>query len=335
MARPVLEAGPPPILSDISPRYEAGAHDENNLSRWRAPKAQILGRGWIQTVLAIVRRLGSGDMHLLFGRFLICRWLYSLFRRAGEAFSFGTSRLPQLAEKDSVFGSLPIEEAARNVRDYGLYLDLVLPPDVTDALVDFAVESRCSRYGFDDFSDEHFRIGEVENGYLPGGRMVAWAQVESVSTCKAIEQIAHDPKLLALFRACRGYWPKEVVPVLYWIVSLDPSHPANAFLPNAGGLYHYDVGRINHMFCFFYLTDTTKDSGAHAVIKRSHTQKPLSMLFGKRYHSDRDIFEHYAKSRETLIERKAGHGFVEDPKCFHKFIKCPNQNRLTLQLRYS
>ncbi len=335
MARPVLEAQPSPILSEIAPSYEAGAHDENNLDRWRAPKAQILGRGWIHAIWAISRRLGSGDLHLLFGRFLISRWIYSLYRRAGEALSFETSQLPQLAEKHSVFASLPVEEAAREVRDDGVYLDLALPPDITDALVEFATENRCSRYGFDDSPDEHFRIGEVENGYLPDGRMVAWAQVVSVSTSKVVQQIAHDPKLLAMFRACRGYWPKEVVPVLYWIVSLDPSHPANAFLPNAGGLYHYDVGRINHMFCFFYLTDTTKDSGAHAVIKGSHTQKPLSMLFGKRYRSDRDIFEHYAKSRETLIEREAGHGFVEDPKCFHKFYKCPSQNRLTLQLRYS
>lgn len=233
-----------------------------------------------------------------------------------------------------MFETLPVDEAARDVRVDGVHLDLVLPEAVSSEILQFGQQTPCSRSVFADPSEEHFLIDQVRDGYLPDGRMVAWAEVESTSSCEVIQRIARDPKLLSVFRECKGYWPTTIETNLYWLMALDPDHPANAFLPNAGGLYHYDVGRMNHLFYFFYLTDTTRDTGAHAVIKGSHKHKPLSLLFGRRYHSDERIFDQYDESRGVLIERKAGYGFVEDPKCFHKFSKCPKKHRLTLQIRY-
>jgi hypothetical protein len=186
----------------------------------------------------------------------------------------------------------------------------------------------------DDSPEDNFLIDQLEDGYLPDGRPVCVADVVSPASCPAIEQIAHDPNILALFRASEGYSPRSIRIRLFWYLALEPSHPANAFLPNHGGLYHYDVVGFDSMYVYFYLTDVDRDCGAHAMIEGSHKCKTLSMLFGNRYYSDARIHQHYDESFENIIERKFGYGFVEDPNCFHKYCICQKRNRLMLQFRY-
>jgi len=248
--------------------------------------------------------------------------------------TFRPAALKPYAAETSLFDGLPIADAVHRIKRRGLYEELSLPAETLQAIRRFSLLSPCKRWKLNDPADGHFLAGQVNNGRLPDGRLVAVADVVSPRSCPALIEVARDRNILALFRRCKGYAPRRVVVRLFWYFAVEASHPANALLPNRGGLYHYDVPGPDSLYVFFYLTDTDRDSGAHAAVEGSHRCKALSMLFGTRYRSDAEIHDHYGEALETIIEGPAGLGFAEDPFCFHKFCHIRKNNRLMLQLQY-
>ena len=99
--------------------------------------------------------------------------------------------------------------------------------------------------------------------------------------------------------------------------------------------YHFDVHDLNFLYIFFYLTNCNVNSGAHQVIRRSHTNKFFfKHLIGSANKTEEQLKQDYKLTDFVNIEGNVGHGFIEDTSCFHKALAPKNEPRLALQLRY-
>ena len=99
--------------------------------------------------------------------------------------------------------------------------------------------------------------------------------------------------------------------------------------------FHYDVHHLNFLYIFFYITDCSKDSGAHELIKSSHKNKNFfKHLIGSAVKSKKSLELYYDKKDFTIIEGEAGHGFIEDTSCFHRARPPITKSRLAVQFRY-
>ncbi len=84
---------------------------------------------------------------------------------------------------------------------------------------------------------------------------------------------------------------------------------------------------------FFYLTDVDESNGPHVCVLGSHRRKRLRHLFtfliGQ---EDKDIIDFYGDANIRTMCEKAGHGFAEDPMCFHKGNPPTGNPRLMLEV---
>lgn len=99
--------------------------------------------------------------------------------------------------------------------------------------------------------------------------------------------------------------------------------------------FHYDVHHLNFLYVFFYITDCNKDSGAHELIKGSHTNKKFfKHLIGSVKQTSDSLELDYDIKKFIKLEGNAGYGFVEDTSCYHRARIPLNNPRLALQIRY-
>jgi hypothetical protein len=54
------------------------------------------------------------------------------------------------------------------------------------------------------------------------------------------------------------------------------------------------------------------------MMKRLHNRKPLRMLLGSATASEADVRRQFGIENETVIEGRAGLGFVQDTSCYHR-----------------
>lgn len=145
-------------------------------------------------------------------------------------------------------------------------------------------------------------------------------------------QILADRVLCQIAERYLGYEPAVVEAYLERL-----SNPQRA---TAGGVYppfgyHYDVPGFNFIGFFFYLTNVDETSGgAHVMIRRSHTDKPLSFLLRSARAAGKKVDKYYPKDQTFIVYGSKGSGFAEDLYSFHKLIPPISEDRLTLQIRY-
>jgi ectoine hydroxylase-related dioxygenase (phytanoyl-CoA dioxygenase family) len=173
----------------------------------------------------------------------------------------------------------------------------------------------------------------VRNGRLPNGEPAVVGRVLAPDACPAVRRVAHDPTLIAIARGYLGYQPPIVLTELHWSFVTDVSPDYRRQLGQTID-YHYDVGWFNFLYVFFYLTDTDRRSGAHAIIRRSHRRKPLAMLWHSARQPDEPLRAEYGAANELIVEGAAGSGFVEDASCFHKALAPEARERLAFFVRY-
>jgi hypothetical protein len=95
------------------------------------------------------------------------------------------------------------------------------------------------------------------------------------------------------------------------------------------------VDGFNFLYIQFFVTDVDENTGPHLVIRGSHKEIPLSMLFASVRQTDDAIVQRFGRERAWSLTGKAGLGFVEDTTCFHKALPPRTGDRLLLQLVYS
>jgi hypothetical protein len=148
-----------------------------------------------------------------------------------------------------------------------------------------------------------------------------------------VQALAADPLLTGPVTAYLGYKPLSAGSWFFWSLRNDLSLGERERM-NQTVRYHYDVDGMNFVYVNFYLTDTTRESGAHMLIEGTHKRKSLKQLLGSARIDDIDAHRAFGEERERIIEGAAGDGFFEDTSCYHKAIPPRSSDRLILQLRY-
>ena len=289
--------------------------------RYRASAAFSLRPG------RVVSRLARGEIWYAIGRFARVRRAYSATRGLLDRLDRRPVREPYGV---TLFPDLKVSEAVATLRREGVVCGLRLPPDALAEIRAFA-----ERQPFVPLQGGRpLAKGEVRNGRLPSGQPAVVGRVVDPESCPAVHRVVFDPALLALARSYLGYRPAITRTQLHWSFVSDATADYRRELGQTVD-YHFDVAWFNFLYVFFYLTDVDSRSGAHAIIRRSHLRKPLTMLWHSARQPDETVLRRYGAANELTIEGPAGSGFAEDTSCFHKALTPANRDRLAFFIHYT
>jgi len=276
--------------------------------------------------------------HYVFGRFAMARDAYSGLRSArdlvggGQPMRIGDLYQPTIADVAvAPSGMLVDGKSSREQVAEMRAQSYSLGPSLTPAAVATLV------------SEARARPLYAQGAATPCGilgtltaeqrNQFAFASVGDASSIPAIRALAGDPALHDAARLFLRYRPREVSIWLFWSFAnhLSAEHRRSVYQTID---YHYDVDGMNFMYANFYLLDTTRMNGAHAIIAGSHRRKGLRQLIGVARIGDDEAKAIYGADAERVIEGPAGSGFLEDTSCYHKALPPQTGDRLMLQLRY-
>ena len=273
----------------------------------------------------VKRILLDGKLYFAMGRFRTVRRSYSALRHLRQNLSPATPAGRGYAGP-SLFDGHDKRTIVETLNRDGVYVGLQLPPAVVEEVVGFARSTTLTRWA----EEDSFTYPDVKDGRLPGGQPVVVGSVRDPEACPAVTRIKNDPKLREYVAAYLGYVPQQVRVVLFWnfASNLTPEERAKVHQANN---YHYDVDGYNWLYTQFFMTDVDADAGQHIIIKGSHRDKPLHLLFSSVKQPDEAIHAYYGAGNESVIEGKAGLGFIEDTSSFHKATEPHKRDRLLLQ----
>lgn len=281
---------------------------------------------FITTIPRIISQKKS--IAYILGRFKTIRRCYTAFSKLQQSFL----GLPKNINYESTtfFQDIPIDLALKSLRKDAVFLEFNLTREIIKEIQTFSKKTLLAQEN----RKSHFYYSDVKNGYLPDGRVIVQGIAIHPLECNAIQKIINDPVLRVIVEKYLGYSPKKIRALLKWSFVLDLPDKTRMKL-SQGNIYHYDVGEFNSVYVNFYLSNTNRYSGAHAMIKGSHNRKTLSMLFGYATQTKNALINYYGQENEILIEGKEGFGFIQDPYCYHRAIPPIKGERLFLQLQFS
>jgi hypothetical protein len=260
------------------------------------------------------------------GRFATIRRLYS--RLNGLRYPLDR-RQNKLAINDSIFPQVDVNQAVQELRRDAVAFRFDLPAAIVNEICTFAREGLCKSSGF----QGHRPFLEIESGQTAEGQRLAMAEVIQPLDCAAIRRVVESQALRQTCMRYLGYQPPKADIRLFWsfVSNLTENERRQQFQTID---YHVDIHDFNFCYAHFYLTDTDARSGAHVMVRGSHTRKPLAWLIGSARKSDAQIAGHYAQEDVLTIEGPPGTGFLEDTSCYHKALPPLENKRLLLQIRY-
>ncbi|WP_343763753.1 hypothetical protein [Sphingomonas molluscorum] len=237
---------------------------------------------------------------------------------------------------ESLFEAIDTSRSVEELRQDGLSLDFDLPPALVREIYDLA----CALPLQNSVRSQPFLKSEVsDGGRLRDGQLVSLGTAYKSRKLQllkheCVSRVVNDPVLLEVVSRYLGYWPKRLSDLeLYWSFATALSFEEQMRQGNAID-YHFDLHGFNFVMAAFYLTDTDRTSGAHVMFKKSHRRKTLPMLFS--YSQPADVLRrHYGGENETMIEGKAGTGFVMDNSTYHRATTPESADRLLLRLVYT
>lgn len=260
------------------------------------------------------------------GRFATIRRLYS--RLNGLRYPLDR-RQNKLAINDPIFPQVDVNQAVQELRRDAVAFRFDLPAAIVNEICAFAREGLCKSSGF----QGHRPFLEIESGQTAEGQRLAMAEVIQPLDCAAIRKVVESQALRQTCMRYLGYQPPKADIRLFWsfVSNLTENERRQQFQTID---YHVDIHDFNFCYAHFYLTDTDARSGAHVMVRGSHTRKPLAWLIGSARKSDAQIAGRYAEEDVLTIEGPAGTGFLEDTSCYHKALPPLENKRLLLQIRY-
>jgi hypothetical protein len=235
-----------------------------------------------------------------------------------------------LTDRPSAFTDLNPQHITASIQQDGYFLGLQLPPATVQAILHYAKTHQC-------YGDREARFA-----FYPDQR----AAVEAIATRPfqlanypgdlgaAVNQIIHDPLILAIAAQYLGTTPVLVGQELLWSFPVPDPHKQ---LMKAAQVMHCDIDDYRCLKFFFYLTDVDETNGPHACIPRTHRGKKLiHQALGQRCAliDDEKLIADYGGQIVTICGT-AGFGFVEDPFCFHRGNPVKQNARLMLQIEYA
>ena len=274
----------------------------------------------------IARRLVAGELHYALGRFETVRRGYSLMRRLGLRRQPAAWSTPV----STLFPKIDVHDAAKSVRRDSVAFGFDLPAPLVEELVQFAHDAILYDRGL----PRPFRRNAVIDGRLPDGTPVVLGLIPEPMQCEGVRRICNDPALLDTVTRCLGYRPAKLIPRLFWSFATAMDEDERRRRGQTID-WHFDVHDFNFCSACFYLSDVTERTGAHALVRGSHRDKPLRFLMGSANVPQEEVFAHYGADRAMIIEGPAGTGFIEDTSCFHRAMPPMEKERLMMQIWFS
>ena len=258
------------------------------------------------------------------------RWNAYTLRTRRAAFAEAAAAGRSVMVHSALFGTVDIEAIETHLKTSGYEGGLQLPATMVASIVRHARSAHC-RQGS---NAETFLIDEVQQGRSPAGAEIAVADVDAPDNCPDVEALQHDAVIRTLATRFLGYPPTECLTRLYWSPASKMGEEERRWAGQTID-YHYDIEPRHTLYVYFYLTDVDVHAGAHVLIRGSHQQKNWRLKLASTRQTERTLFRYYSRDRVTIVEGKAGFGFLADPACYHKALAPDSDRRLMLQLRIS
>jgi hypothetical protein len=275
-----------------------------------------------QIITRMTRRDG---LAYAFGRFGAVRSMYA----HGVKFKQMFGNPAPIGTQPTVFPGVDPERAVADLRRDAVCFGINLTPEMSKTIYDYGVSQPLSHGKV----NRPFQYAEVSNGKLPDGQSVAMGYVKDPLACPPVKAVVEDPIMQKVCREYLGYVPPHADVNLYWSFAVNLDLEARRKF-NQTVEYHIDVHDFNFCYAHFYITDCDELSGAHVMVRGSHTRKKLGWMFGSARKSDAEVASYYKPEDVLTIKGPAGTGFIEDTSCYHKAIAPVERDRLLFQIRY-
>jgi hypothetical protein len=233
-----------------------------------------------------------------------------------------------------IITTVDIPEILDSLKKDGFSLGINLPSELISEIWTFANRTLC--YGNNDPS-LGFYYSEKEQAQTKYGSIFKMGDYyKKTSLCPVIKQLGNDPILLKI--AAR-YLDSEAVHQgnqLRWNFPLEsPIHEPG----QSPQMFHREGNKRRVLKFLFYITDVDLCSNPHVCVRGSHIKKELfkkelSPVYRRREYSYQEITEYYGYQNIVPICGRAGLGFVEDMRCFHRKASPGSKDRLTLQIKF-
>lgn len=231
----------------------------------------------------------------------------------------------------SLFASLDVDAALRNMRRDGLHVGINLDPQTVAAITRFAYTTEC--YWPGDPSLRFLYASRVEAERACGKSILLGRYFDIEERCEAIRAIAHDPILHYLAASYMGAPAGQIEARLWWSFVAEASS-AERIKADQG--FHYDLHDYRSIAFFFHITDVDESAGPHIHVRGSHMHKPLRLLLGDtRQSTEEKLVKHYGESNVMTLCGRAGFGFATDPFGYHKGAPPLRKDRLVLRVRFT
>jgi hypothetical protein len=147
-----------------------------------------------------------------------------------------------------------------------------------------------------------------------------------------IQKLLADISMIAIAQEYLKCKPKSDVMGMWWHTAFSKEENAQA-----ATMYHFDMDRIKWLKFFFYLTDTTKETGAHQFIEGSHNGNIPKKFLKQGYARLKctDVINHYGIEKEITYEAPRGTIIAEDTSGLHRGNPVQRDDRLLFQIQFS
>lgn len=263
----------------------------------------------------------------LIGRFSIVRRMHKLI------FNLPKKRQPITKFKSSLFTDLNTQEAIESLNRDGIFLDISLPDNILQDILDHANSNNCHLGGKTDLG---FNIIDKKKAELACKKPFFVAKYFNVSRfCPSILELANDPKILEIANGYIGKCAKYTGASLYWTFPIESVPYDSEQLGFCQ--YHYDLDDYASIRFSFYLTEVSLESGPHICILGSHRKRSIlhELNYFSRRPPEKELEELYGQQQYISLTGKPGMGFIEDTFCFHRGSVPKSSPRLFLQLHFA
>jgi hypothetical protein len=148
------------------------------------------------------------------------------------------------------------------------------------------------------------------------------------------QQLMCDPSILTVSRAYLGADPVLELQTMWWITAVS-GKPSDF----AAQLYHFDMHRVRFLKWFVYLTDVSRQTGPHCLVRGSHRRgaKPRELLHNEGFGriTDEALARHYGPEDRVEICGPRGTIMAVDTRAYHKARVPETGDRLMFQVQFA
>lgn len=231
----------------------------------------------------------------------------------------------KLTNNSKFISEVNLELTLNYLKANGFFLGINLSKSLVQEIVAFALSNPCYGNG-----DKNLSFSYSEKAQIKATSPLTFGTYSHPSLlCPAIKKLESEPILLEIAQQYLGT-TIEQQSQLWWNFAAKSSIYERRLDAQK---FTYEQNPHSLRF-FFYLTDVDLCSSPHVCVRGSHLKKTLSHRFTRRC-SQQEIRNYYGYENIVPICGKAGFGFVENPRCFHKENPPGSKDRLTLSIEFT